>query len=60
MMDEILLVDLFPDPIKDDPTWPNNPAHAEIRATRPFTKRAFRDLKDVLSQLAVAALIPTE
>ena len=51
-------IDVIPDPIKDDPEWPDNPAHALITSEPPLTsentaaKNAARDFRRALARLS--------
>jgi hypothetical protein len=54
------LIDVRPDPLKDHPTLPDNPAHAQIQADRDMTGSAFSRLKEVLAQMISPVLDPHE
>lgn len=46
-------VDAIPDPVKDDPMLPDNPAHALIIATPDFeSDKVFKKLKESLARIA--------
>lgn len=51
-------IDVKPDPIKDDPILPDNPAHAKIYEDQELTNNPFRRLREELAELAIIILPP--
>jgi hypothetical protein len=57
-------IDVVPDPIKDDPVWPDNPAHALITSDPPHTsenraaKNAARDFRRALARCSTWEILP--
>ncbi len=51
-------IDVIPDPVKDDPIWPDNPAHALIVSDPPLSsentaaKNAARDVRRALARIS--------
>lgn len=60
-----LSIDVVPDPIKDDPVWPDNPAHALITSEPPLTsentaaKNVARDFRRALARLSTWEISPS-
>jgi hypothetical protein len=53
-------IDVVPDPIRNDPQLPDNPAHARIQADRELNNSAFKHLKEILAGMAEPELLPFE
>ena len=57
-------IDVVPDPIEDDPVWPDNPAHALITSKPPFTsentaaKNDARDFRRALARCSTWEISP--
>jgi hypothetical protein len=51
-------IDVIPDPIRNDPELPDNPAHAKICAVPDIGSNAFQRLKEELADLTEIVLPP--
>lgn len=60
-----LNVNVVPDPVKEDPVWPDNPAHALITAHPPLTnenrnaKDVARDFRRALARISAWEISPS-
>jgi hypothetical protein len=54
------VIDVLPSPVRNHPTLPDNPAHAQIQATDPITDTAFGHLRKALAKMSTPVLAPYE